>query len=61
MPRKASQPTQPPARGDKVTIPNSPLVWTVLDVTSDGLATLVYKDTNLQRFRIPLADMKPAK
>jgi hypothetical protein len=59
---KAARTPQPKLQlGDRVTIPNSPLVWTILTISSDGLATLTFEDTNLQRFRVQVSDMKPAK
>jgi hypothetical protein len=60
---KASKPgaARRPELGDRVTIPNSPIVWTILKISSDGFATLTFEDSNLQRFRVPVSDMKPAK
>ena len=37
--------------GDLVTIPNSPLTWTILTLSPDGFATLT----------VPVADMKLAR
>jgi hypothetical protein len=56
--KAARQPQRSLEVGDKVTIPNSPLVWTVLTISSDGFATLTFEDTNLQRFRVPVGDLK---
>jgi hypothetical protein len=55
---KAKAPRVPKV-GDKVIPPNSELVYTVFHVSKDGTEVdLDYDDSNLRRFRVPVASLK---
>ncbi|MBS1799990.1 MAG: hypothetical protein JSS95_09220 [Acidobacteria bacterium] len=56
---KNSDAQQPPSIGDKVTIGNSDSVYTIITISPNGSTVgLQLEDTNLERFRVPVSDLK---
>ena len=54
-----SEAQQPPSIGDKVTIGNSESVYTIITISPNGSTVgLQLEDTNLERFRVPVEDLK---
>jgi len=58
---KATKPRPPqriPRVGDKVTIPSSPLTFTVSHVSNDATeVTLNFDESNIHRFRVPVGNL----
>ena len=59
MPKAKKSAPRIPKVGDKVIPPGSELVYTVFHVSKDGTEVeLDYDDSNLRRFRVPVASLK---
>lgn len=58
MSKSKQTPDLPPSVGDKVTVGNSDTVWEISAVSDDGKEVRLHiPRTNLERFRVPVADL----